>query len=336
MVSLNKVHLTIDLKRLYYALSCHYLKKSLSGVIMRQLDSLTHAQRERLAFIDFCLNYFGEISRSDLIAKFQTGLAAATRDFAAYKELAPDNMQLVHQTKLYIRKESFRAVFEHDVKNVLTGLSHGFGDGLSAGHKVSRACEESLSLIQPSTSTLSILMRAITSQQCLKVNYVSLSSGEGTRVIIPHSLANSGKRWHVRAFDRESASFRDFVITRFLSLDIFDDTVDPTEMKMADKQWNRIVDLTLIPHPKSNFPQPIELDFGMTSGELKVEVRAALAGYLLNYWMVDCSKAFSLDADQYHLALKHNQAIFGIENARLAPGYDEIIDVNIAANGSKK
>lgn len=46
---------------------------------MKNLDDLPRAQKERLAFIDFCLNYYDEISRADLIARFQTGLAAATR-----------------------------------------------------------------------------------------------------------------------------------------------------------------------------------------------------------------------------------------------------------------
>ncbi|NAW87040.1 WYL domain-containing protein, partial [Photobacterium halotolerans] len=157
---------------------------------MRKLGELSHAQRERLAFIDFCLTYFGEISRADLIAKFQTGLAAATRDFSTYRELAPDNMELVHQTKLYYRKEAFVPIFEHESQTVLTGLSHGFGDGLMASHKQNNACEAQKSLVEPSTSSLSVIMRAITAQKCLQVTYVSLSSGTKTRTIVPHSLAN--------------------------------------------------------------------------------------------------------------------------------------------------
>lgn len=109
---------------------------------MRQLESLNHAQRERLAFIDFCLNYFGEISRADLISKFQTGLAAATRDFSTYKELAPENMELIHKTKLYVRKDTFFSMFKHESQTVLTGLSHGFGDGLIATHKLTDTCED--------------------------------------------------------------------------------------------------------------------------------------------------------------------------------------------------
>ena len=59
----------------------------------------------------------------------------------------------------------------------------------------------------------------------------------------------------------------------------------------------------------------------MTGGELKVEIRAALVGYFLRYWSVDCSRTHALDSNQYHLALKEVESIFGVENIQLAPGY---------------
>ena len=60
----------------------------------------SYAQKERLAFIDFSLEYFGEVSRADLLSQFQTGLAAATRDFSLYKDQAPDNLYLDPKTKI--------------------------------------------------------------------------------------------------------------------------------------------------------------------------------------------------------------------------------------------
>ncbi|WP_347360078.1 hypothetical protein [Shewanella mangrovi] len=74
---------------------------------MSRLDELNHAQKQRLAFIDFCLQYFGQISRQDLITKFATGLAASTRDLSLYRELAPDNLKLVHPTRHYQRQLQF-------------------------------------------------------------------------------------------------------------------------------------------------------------------------------------------------------------------------------------
>lgn len=291
---------------------------------MKNVQHLSYAQRERLAFIDFSLNYFGEISRSDLNNQFQTGLAAATRDFSAYKELAPGNLELIHKSKSYHRKSQFKPLFRHDLVQILHSLTRGFGDGISSLSEPNPLCIEAPQLNQPSADVLSEVMRAIKRKQLLKISYVSLSSGPGCRIIVPHSLANNGCRWLIRAYDRLTSSFRDFGITRVKSITLLSEEVnDGKESISADKQWNRIVDLTLIPHPNSSYPEAIELDYDMTHGQLDVECRAALVGYLLNRLNVDCSQSHHLDSTHYQLALKENAALFGVENAHLAPGYQE-------------
>lgn len=50
----------------------------------QRVESLGHAQRERLAYIDFRLYFFGEIGRPDLIERFGVAPAGATRDLALY------------------------------------------------------------------------------------------------------------------------------------------------------------------------------------------------------------------------------------------------------------
>jgi hypothetical protein len=291
---------------------------------MKSLDDITLAQQERLAFIDFSLNYFGEISRADLIKRFQTGLAAATRDFATYKEYAPANLELIHQSKSYHRTDEFKPLFVHEADKVLASLAGGFSNGLSSFGDNSQVCIDAPQLNKPSTNILSAVMRAISQKGLLSIEYVSLSSGLTSRTIVPHSLANNGSRWHVRAYDRMTSSFRDFVITRIKAAQLEKGDVEISkESVSADKQWNRIVDLTFIPHPNAKFPEAVELDYAMVNGRLEVECRAALAGYLLNRWNVDCSSNHHLDPNLYQLALKENAALFGVENARLAPGYQD-------------
>ena len=48
----------------------------------KRLDDLSQVQRERLAYIDFRLYFFGEIGRPDLIERFGVAPAGATRDLA--------------------------------------------------------------------------------------------------------------------------------------------------------------------------------------------------------------------------------------------------------------
>ena len=289
---------------------------------MKIINELTYAQRERLIFIDLCLTYVGEISRTELIQKFQTGLAAATRDFATYKELVPDNMELIHKSKTYHRTPQFKALFEHETEMILHELTCGLG--MPYPNQLQQACINKVNLVNPSSSFISVVMRAIVNSKALECEYVSLRTGAKHRTIIPHSFVNNGQRWHVRAYDRNSDSFKDFVITRFKKIEIIDSDITMSELKESDNQWNRIVDLTLIPHPKLEVPEAIELDYAMEDGQLKIEVRAAMVGYMLNQWNVDCSDSYNLNPNQFHLALKVREALFAVENAQLAPGYQEI------------
>ncbi len=59
----------------------------------QRVESLSHTQRERLAYIDFRLYFMGEVGRPDLASRFGVAPAAATRDLALYREVAPQNIE---------------------------------------------------------------------------------------------------------------------------------------------------------------------------------------------------------------------------------------------------
>jgi len=287
------------------------------------LDALTHAQRERLAFIDFNLQYFGQVARADLIQRFKTGLAACTRDLASYKELAPQNLVLSHTTKSYHRLESFKPLFEHNAESILSALCRGFGDGLSSNIQPSSYCQDATRLIHPNSETIATIMRAITSKLALECQYTSLTSGTTLKVLVPHSIVNNGKRWHVRAFDRSNQEFRDFVTTRIECPKILQPQIKPEESADKDTQWHTIYDIILTPHPKLKHSKAIELDYAMENRQLKLEVRAALLGYLLRQWNVDCTDEACLDNNEHQLWLQNKQSLYGAENLSIAPGYKE-------------
>ena len=139
---------------------------------------------------------------------------------------------------------------------------------------------------------------------------------------MPFALADSGLRWHLRAFDRRSGEFRDFVLGRFDSASILQGEVADHETHAQDIQWNRITELELVPHPANvQHPDTIEAEYGMEGGVLKVRTRAAMAGYLLRRWNVDCTDDHSLKGGEYHLWLRNRQALYGVANLVLAPGY---------------
>jgi hypothetical protein len=89
----------------------------------------------------------------------------------------------------------------------------------------------------------------------------------------------------------------------------------------ADEQWNRRIDLRLVPHPGLTYPEAVMADYGMRDGSLTLNVSAALAGYALQRWAVDCSSAHKLDCARHHLWLADPAVLGGVESAVMAPGF---------------
>ncbi|EGR5060986.1 WYL domain-containing protein [Vibrio cholerae] len=291
---------------------------------LSQIAQLPQATRDRIAHIDFTLLFKGEAVRADLVDRFSIAAAQATKDFTMYRELAPSNIEYDQKLKLHKRGEAFEPLFDYDVVRTLATISQGYGDGFTGKVKPPLACEAPYHLNKPSLSIVAKVTEAIHKGKALSITYVSLSSGETTREIVPHTLVDNGLRWHVRGFDRKHGEFRDFVLTRIKAAVVLEDsTLSETELETQDRQWNRFVELELVPHPRIEYSEAIELDYGMTGGVLKVEIRAATAGYLLRQWHVDCSKAHSLQGTEYQLWLKNTPTLYGVGNLNLAPGFNE-------------
>jgi len=285
------------------------------------LDKINYAQRERLAFIDFCLQFVGQIARADLVNHFRTGLASCSRDLTLYKELAPNNLNLRHEDKQYYRTDDFVPVFTHKSESILVSLCRGFGDGLSHGIEPSKHCFDATRLIHPNSDVIGTLMRAINNRQAVSCEYTSLTSGESKREIIPHAIANNGQRWHVRAFDKKSKEFRDFVCTRLQNVTEIKQPIATIQSGEYDKAWHNIVDIKLAVHPSVSYPKAIELDFDMTGGFLCLEVREALLGYLMRQWNVDCSPDASLKGGEHHLWLSNVNELESLASMTISPGY---------------
>lgn len=288
-----------------------------------QLSEMTQSQRDRLAFVELRLRFVGEIRRQDLVARFGIQAAAATRDLGQYKELGPRNLDYDTKGKVYVRGEWFRPVFDFPSERVLTWLSQGFGDGEPLRLRSLVACEGSTLSTNLDLEMLSVLTRAIHKKSAVEISYRALSSGLTTREIVPFALADNGQRWHVRGFDRRSGDFRDFVLTRIADARLLAGAVKEHETADQDIQWNRIAEIELVPHPANvQHPDTIEAEYGMENGVLRMRVRAAMAGYLMRRWNVDCTEDHSLKGAEFHLWLRNRQALYGVTNLVLAPGYE--------------
>jgi hypothetical protein len=286
-----------------------------------QLANISQAQRERLFHIDFKLYFLGSVNRTDLVSRFGIKEAAASRDLSLYKDLAPKNIEYDTKAKTYIQRDGFSPLFEYSGSQTLAALLHGFGDDFVGTQKPIVTCEAPTQLNYPNIQTLAFITRAIHNSQVLKIQYRSLSSGLSEREIVPFALIDNGLRWHVRGYDRARSRFADFVVNRIEAPQLISEGIPEEQTKAADNQWNRIVELHIVPHPKLKHPETIEAEYVMNSGLLNLSVRAALAGYVLRKWNVDCSKEHTLAGPEYHLWLKNTPTLYGVDNLSLAPGY---------------
>lgn len=290
------------------------------------MTDVSQVVRERLTFIDFCLYFLGRVSRQDLMSRFNIAPAVTTRDFALYRSLAPDNLLLDGASKVYVVSEAFSPLFDYDLARVMSQLSRGFGLGANELGEAMVPCEYLPVLNHPDMAVLAQVSRAIANQSVVRVAYLSTSSGESTREIAPFALVSDGLRWHTRAFDRKTGGFRDFVLTRIVQISALPAQdagarAQKHEQAGADDQWTRMVEIDLIPHPLNETPDIAARDFAMSDGKITVKLRAAVAGYMLQQWHVDCSPDRSIRNRAYRLCLANPLQVYGVGSMSFAPGY---------------
>jgi predicted DNA-binding transcriptional regulator YafY len=288
------------------------------------MEKHSQNQRERLNYLEFRVYFTGQISRSDLIQRFGISEAAATRDFAVYREEAPENIEFDTAVKIYRIATTFSPLFLKDIepKQLLRALVHGIGDDFGTTPEVMVSCELPSRLQAPPAHILAAVSRAICQKLVLKIEYLSDSGNHGAREIVPISLVGTGLKWLVRAYCRRKNIFCDFVLNRIRNAEVIW-TSKPleSETKDHDDEWNRMLKLELVPHPAGTPEKKAmtEQEFQMIAGVHILRVRAALAGYVLRLWSVDCSEEQRLK--QLPLCLRNRIALHDVDNAILAPGY---------------
>lgn len=245
-------------------------------------------QERRLEFIDFRLRWDGRLNRSDLTDFFGVSTPQASLDIARYAELAPDNLLYDRSARVYLVTPGFKPMFVtgHPSRYLNELLARECGlvnpEASFIGWQPSVAAVPTPSRML-SADTLAALLKAMREGRALRLRYQSMSSLEPIeRLLSPHALAHDGFRWHVRAFCHRRQQFRDFVIARILSVVGSEpSSVTPQD----DEEWLTIVRLVLVPHPglAEGHRRAIELDYGMSDGEVILECRQALLFYLLKH-----------------------------------------------------
>jgi WYL domain len=241
---------------------------------------------QRLAFIDERLFWLGEVNRTDLVRRFGISMSQASGDIARYLALTPPGVAYDKSAKRYVAGAAFVPVLGPPDAARLLGELRLVGLGsLSADDTMLGAVPPFDAAPLPERPVDPVVLRAvwhaIRDRRALAVRYQSMSRPTALRrTIEPHALAHDGFRWHARAFDRESGTFRDFVLGRLSEPCAEGDaTVRPRD----DADWTTFVTLIVAPHPGLSAAQAkaIAIDYGIRGKTSAIKVRRALLFYAL-------------------------------------------------------
>ena len=272
----------------------------------RRQNRLPASQEERLEFVELLVYFHGTISRDDIMNRFSISAASATNTLSKYSQIAPNNLSYNLRLKCYEISRSFKPVF--NVRMLMERIPVYTMPQL---HNVAN---------DDIIERVAIISRAIQQTQSLTIAYSSASSGRSLRQIVPVAFADNLLRWHLRAYDRRQERYSDFVLRRILDAQpIEGDTIKEHEHPSNDKQWHSFIDLTIAAHPH-NLADAQSFAGGIHSNG--VRIRAAMTGYFLQLWNVDCSVDAALRGKQYQYVLTNVAEISQVADLRLAPGHD--------------
>ena len=267
--------------------------------------NLPAALEERLEFVELLAYFHGTVRRDEIMNRFGVSAASATNILSEYSQMAPENLTYNVHLKCYEISKSFEPIFNG---RVLTERIPVY----TMPHLHMSADDNAIEII-------AVISRAIQRTQSLTITYSSASSGISSRQIVPVAFADNRLRWHLRAYDRKRERYADFVLKRILEIHPLEgDTIQKHEHPNNDNQWHSFTDLRIKAHPHNLADTQ---SFIMGDEIYSVRIRAAMAGYFLQLWNVDCSPDASLRGKEYQYVLANMTEVAKIANLGLAPGY---------------
>ncbi|MGF1873678.1 WYL domain-containing protein [Photobacterium indicum] len=285
------------------------------------MDSCERLIDLRMDFIEQLLLLKGWFTRSDLMCRFDIKEAAATREIAKYRKINGSENNLVFNNSLRryeIKSDTFSPIFKKEITTLLSNLKNknisnivGFdGVGIDIFPRLS----------EPKLDILAPISRAIINKKVIKISYFSVKNGSSSKIIVPHSIFDSGLKLYIRCYCFKYKKFLELALDRIVDFNGISGDAQSEYQKGADCYWNSFVDLKIMPHPNVSHPETIKYELGFNEDIKVVSVRTALAQYWLQRWNVDCSKKHELNHKLYPLALFNRDVLEG-GSAYVAPGY---------------
>jgi len=270
------------------------------------MESQRDTQRERLFYIDFLAFFIGQVARKDLVARFGISEPAATKDLSLYAEMAPTMLEYDLRQRCYLYANG-TPLFRHDVDQALYSLSGERAIALNPEHakRLSSSVQVSIKRKMP-VELVAALTRAMYQRRKVSANYGSLENGAADRILSPVALVHDGLRWHIRCFDHAKPKFKDYNLARFISV------VESEASEVSidqDAEWAKEVPVVLGPHPRSEHPETIRLDYGIEAEVKLVTMRVCLAPYFLRHWHIDTTPTATKNPKEHQLFLRNRQEL---------------------------
>ncbi|MCK4864019.1 MAG: WYL domain-containing protein [Gammaproteobacteria bacterium] len=293
-------------------------KNNLENVVAvdQSINGIKRATQQRLQYIELMAYYTGVVTRSDIAKAFGISDAAATKDLKFYNQIAPDNLIYKHNVFGFVPSTQFEEIFtDLEPAQVLPMIAANLpfiGQSIEQNLLYGVNTEE-LPLPQrlPDKKVVAHVIRAIKQKTKLSLVYSSLSDRNSSeaRIIEPHSLVNTGLRWHVRAYSEDTYDFRDFVLSRVQHAQQLSDKAESNPE--YDDDWMEPINLQLTPHPKlsDDRRQILMTDYAAKDDVIEFTVRRALLAYVLQRLSVDTTEDHSLNPNAYQLIMMNRDEI---------------------------
>lgn len=244
-------------------------------------------KESRLKAIEMFAYWEGEVNASTLAKLFKVTISNITKSLSEYRVLYPDTLSYNKSLKRFEPSPLFSCKY-------IDGSWQEYAAFLRINNQVYKTeywGDLAMDFGPSHTGSVDpkivrIITQAINRKQSVKVTYYSLSQPTGKeRIIHPIALADSGVRWHCRAFDEFRSEFRDFHLGRITEAELVSTSnIDAEE----DPAWMTIVELQIAPQPTltDDQKQVIMMDKGR-GNTFSIKVRAAMAEYYLQYHLID-------------------------------------------------
>ena len=232
-----------------------------------------------LRVVELLLLWEGRVRNARLRVMLGVHFTTASRLVAAYRELNPGASEYEASTKSYLATPSIKAVLTDGTVEEYLALVDRTRSGTTPVVRVHMdlGCIES--------TLFSLIHRACEDGSGLHIAHGSMRNpSHATREIWPHSLVQAGRRWHVRAWCAQSASFRDFNLGRIRNARPLDTGRPPEADPTLDATWRTFVDFQLVAHPELSKEQQrlVQDEYFKGACARGVTERAALLPYLVH------------------------------------------------------